>query len=270
MTDDLKVFRELILWLWQSHKKLWEYDNQQIQLIVQTPELQAASFSADTELAACLPSHDKVDASFPDKRYLYLSPVTKGRIMVPRMHLKCNFGRNIPEVRCRLELFLLANNSELQSLGYRFESPEGKNDQDAGIHHYYHVQLIQPPTSSVEWLPEKQPSFPLNADNPVKLILSLLISLYGLDYLGTISRDAGIQDLDKYIKKIACIEFGAIEWYRLVEIGNPIKHMEGYRFTAAVTEFETDIRKKYPGCKIRGISHTKYAALKGAEQKKYP
>jgi len=192
--------------------------------------------------------------------------------MVPRIQLKCNFGRNIPEIRCRLELFLLTDSTELQSLGYRFESPEGQNDEGTGVHHYYHIQIIQPPTSisGVEWLPETQPAFPINADDPVKLMLSLLISLYGLNYLSTILRDANIKDLDKYIKDIPCIGFGTFEWYKLVEIGNPIKYSEGYKVTSDVNGFETYIRGRNPGCNISGISRTRYEALRRSEKKTYP
>jgi hypothetical protein len=271
MSEDLRVFRELILWLWQQ-KKPWEYEssNQTINSIVQSSKLQTNTFYADTELEAYLPSEEKVDASFPKNRYLCLSPVTESRIMIPRITLKCDFGKNIPEIRCRLELFLLANDTTLQSLGYRFESPEGKNDQGAGVHHYYHIQIIQPPTSRLDWLPDTQPAFPINADNPVKLILSLLISLYGRGYLGTILKESRIKGLEEYVRGIPCMDFAVFEWYKLIEVGNPVKHTEGYRITSNEGEFETFIRGRYAGCNIKGITRTSYDALPTIQKKQYP
>ena len=270
MTDDLKVFRELILWLWHSHQRPWDNDNKSVKIIVERSQAQANSFSGDRELEVYLPSEEEVSASFPTNRFFYLSPVTHKRVMVPRIHLKCDFGRNIPEIRCRLELFLLDEKLELQSLGYRFESPEGKNDHGAGLHHYYHIQMIQPPTQplSISWLPEVQPAFPTNADDPVKLMLGMLISLYGLGYLETISREADVWNLKKYIDGFTCIRFDQFQWYRIVEIGE--KHSESYNIKSDLQEFEDYIRRKYAGCKIRGITNTKYSSYKKSQQKQYP
>jgi hypothetical protein len=267
MSDDLRVFRELVLWLWETHEKPWEYSHEDARLIVESAHLTDSSFTSITELNVNLPSETNVSASFGN-RFFCLKPVTEHRIMVPRIHLKCDFGRNIPEVRCRLELFLLNVNAEIRSLGYRYESPEGKNIQGGGVHHYYHIQLTKPPISNVDWLPETQPAFPVDADGPVKLILSVLISLYGLNYLGTILRDANIPDLDKHIKSISCFRLEAFEWYKLVEIG--VKYSEGYKVSSDVNEFETYIRGKNPGCVISGISRTKYEALRDSKKKKYP
>ena len=170
MSDDLKIFRELVLWLFETHEKPWEYSNEDAQLIIDGGNLLNNCFTTDAELEAYLPSEDKVTANF-DNRYFYLNPVTVGQIMVPRIQLRCDFGRNFPEIRCRLELFLLDNNADIQSLGYRFESPEGQGAHAMGLHHYYHVQMIQPPTaeSKIDWLPERQPAFPIDADDPVKM-----------------------------------------------------------------------------------------------------
>lgn len=272
MKDDLKVFRDLVLWLWQSHTKPGNYDNERAKLLFDEFGLAAEAINNADELEAYLPSEDKVDAAFPTHRYFYLAPITERLVMLPRIHLKCDFGRNIPEIRCRLELFLLNDDLDIQSLGYRFESPEGLNDHGAGIHHYYHIQMIQPPTSLVEidWLPVTQPAFPINADDPVKLILILLVSLYGLDYLWKILRECNIWGLDDYIKGITCITFGTLEWYKLVEVGDPTRHIEPYNITSNVNDFVPYIKGKYPGCRVKGISRTRFDGFKDIEKKKYP
>jgi hypothetical protein len=271
MSDDLKVFRELLLWLWQTHEKPWEYRHDQAKFIADSYGLAESSLLTDTELEVCLPSEDNVNVGFPDRRYFYLTPVTEGRIMVPRIQLKCDFGRNIPEIRCRLDLFLLDDDLGLQSLGYRFESPEGQNIEAVGVHHYYHIQLIQPPISRIDWLPETQPAFPIDADDPVKLVLGLLISLYGLDYLGTVMREANnVWRLDRYINGIPHTKFGIFEWYRLVEIGDPPRYSEGYTIKSNLNDFDNYIHGKYPGCKIKGITHSMFDALNPAAKKNFP
>jgi hypothetical protein len=136
------------------------------------------------------------------------------------------------------------------------------NDDAIGIHHYYHVQIIQPPTSRLNWLPDAQPAFPLDADNPVKLLLCVLVSLYGLAYLGKIIREAhNIYRLSDYIDGVPHTKFGAFEWYRLVEIGDPVRHTEGYKVRSNLREFEEHIRGVYPGCGLRGITKSAFNAL---------
>jgi hypothetical protein len=105
MSDELRAFRDLILWLGQTHEKPWEYKDSTAQVIVEEYNLLTNHVKYD-ELEKYLPSENNVTASFPESRYFYLTPVTDRRIMVPRIQLKCDFGRNIPEIRCRLELFL--------------------------------------------------------------------------------------------------------------------------------------------------------------------
>jgi len=86
MSDDLKIFRELVLWLFETHEKPWEYSNEDAQLIIDGGNLLNNCFTTDAELEAYLPSEDKVTANF-DNRYFYLNPVTVGQIMVPRIQL---------------------------------------------------------------------------------------------------------------------------------------------------------------------------------------
>jgi hypothetical protein len=270
MVDDLIVFRELILWIWQTHEKPWGYSNQNARRIVESNNLHVSSFSSGDDLEANLPSANNVSASF-GSRHLYLTPVTQSRVMVPRIQMDCDFGRYIPEVRFRLELFLLNDNAQLQSLGYRFESPEGSGIQDVGAHHYYHIQLIQSPPSMVDWLPDTQPAFPIDADDPVKLLLGILLSLYGLDYLGEVLRDAhNIWGLDGYINGIPRAKFGQFEWYKLIEIGDPVKHIEGYKITSNLEYFDDFIHGKYAGCRIKGITRSAFEALGVGERKTYP
>lgn len=269
MDHDLRIFRELVLWLWHTHERPWEYSHGTAKLIAEDIHFQD-TFNNYEELERCLPTEDNVCSEF-GRRFLYLNPITESRLMVPRIQLKCNFGRNIPEVRCRLELFLLGDDANIKSLGYRLESPEGQNTQGQGVHHYYHFQMIQPPTCTIDWLPETQPAFPLDADHPVKLLLCLLVSLYGLDYLGTILRNApNILDLNEHVNHFPHTTFGTFEWYKLVEIGQPVRHTEGYKISANLNDFDTFINARYRGCNIRPITKSKFDALDNRQKHNYP
>lgn len=73
--------------------------------------------------------------------------------------------------------------------GFRLESPTSNcvANTQGRTHEFYHVQLIKelgygPELRMPVWLPCKQPAFPIRADDPVSAILSLVLSLYGLDY----------------------------------------------------------------------------------------
>lgn len=273
MNSEVKVFRELILWIFRSSPKPSDYEDNRLKAIAEKFNLFGSSFSTDRDLAAYLPSEEKVKNRFNDTRYMCLDPMYHGQVMIPRIHLHCDFGRNLPEIRIRLELLLMDNHGIPNSLGYRFESPEGLDDLGKGLHHYYHAQLIQSPPNNIDWLPEKQPAFPLYAKSPVGLFLNLLTSLYGLDYIGRILRDADIFSLDTYIEQLGYKEFPHIEWYRVVEFQNSGKDKKiGYKISkeSDLNAFETHIRKTHTKCNIKGISEKEYSALKKIDKKKYP
>ena len=114
--------------------------------------------------------------------FLCLKPVIHGNTLLPVLTMNYNFGCSIPKISLRVGLYL-KHDEEVKAVGYRFESPEG-----IGRHHYYHVQMIKgfttdtffPPELSTVWLPDAEPTFPLDARDSVDLILCLLLSLYGM------------------------------------------------------------------------------------------
>jgi hypothetical protein len=75
--------------------------------------------------------------------------------------------------------------SSARAVAWRFEPPEG----DKGAHCYYHAQPISSwdKTSSGRLpvhlpLNESQPGFPLKAEDPVSLLVAVLVSVYGHSY----------------------------------------------------------------------------------------
>lgn len=125
------------------------------------------------------------------KPVLQMAPRTKlsRSWMVPLLTVSCDFNSDFDHTRLRLMLFMKdQQHNKLQAIGFRFESPESEGD---GLHNYYHAQLISafdkdgiitlPPCPV--WLPVTQPAFALDATSPLGLLICMLVSLYGPEYV---------------------------------------------------------------------------------------
>src|SRR5713101_9753074 len=162
MTEERNLFRNLLLWAWDTHQKPWEYVGRPRE-IREKIERDYPSFRNREDLESLLAAGAQGEGDFADRRkFLYLEPLVEGGMMLPVLSARWNFGASIPEVRLRVGLFLLDQAGNLASFGYRFEGPEGE-----GKHHYCHSQLIRAfdksgtrVLSCPEWLPTSQPTFP--------------------------------------------------------------------------------------------------------------
>ncbi len=261
MERDLKLFSRLILWLWHNHQRPWDYEHETA-LKIYTKDLMPKginSFSQENELEQYLPIQGSIRNEFPRRTFLYLNPVTNDQIMVPVLSIKYNFGCTVPEFRCRLGLFLHNNNS-LKALGYRFESPEGER----GIHHYYHAQIVRglindfPPQECSGWLPTSQPAFPIDAKNPIQLILCLLITLYGNNYISQLKLDQYLgSQLEQHMSEMLSRSIKDVKWYWKIQnrnTGKVIKYCESKKSP----EEHTDYAKIYPGHDCIAITQNEY------------
>ena len=266
MDQDLETFRQLVLWLWEHHKKPRGYSKGGASAIYDEIEKVYQSVPNRPMLEnELLPSEERVRTAF-GRMYLYLDPVAKGCTMVPVLWAKCDFGRSPAEVRLRLGLFRW-HDGGVKAIGYRFETPEGK-----GSHNYYHVQVLQrldgpfPPAECSSWLPDSQPAFPLDADDPVKLLLCLLASLYGVqsvarlrtaDYLGT--------QLKPYLDEMFCNRPKPFCWYWKVESKKGGKR-PGYHCCRNKTPEEAEewldkLKKAHPGNRFLGITKGRWDGI---------
>ncbi len=117
--------------------------------------------------------------------FLYLEPLENMKA-IPIMTFHFNFSTSIPEFRLQLVVFLRNSKDEIVSVGYRFETPEGE-----GGHDFYHAQPIKAVRtrgqgdlpSTPDWLPDDYPTFPMDASDPVALLITLLVSLYNYNCL---------------------------------------------------------------------------------------
>jgi hypothetical protein len=248
---DLKAFRDLSLWLWNSHKKPWDYEDRARAIYDKIS--QGYLYIDSTELERHLPNEEKVQSEFPKRKYLYLDPV-EGQALVPVLSIASDFGRSIPAVRIRLGLFF-SHDGKIRAFGYRFESPEGP-----GSHHYYHAQLIngfekdEPFLGGDAWLPTSCPTFPLDADNPVKLLLSLLIALYGVPYISRIK--PLVDGIGRHLDQMRFQSLPELKWYKKVTTGGG-KKIEIHN-PSNPTEFTKVMKAKYPKCEITGITKEMY------------
>lgn len=116
----------------------------------------------------------------PAWAFVFLEP-NRDMGFVPVMRFRWNFEDGAPDLTLRLFLF-----GEEGHIGFRFDSAERKG----AARPYCHVQLIRGWSASKEeevagngpsFWPERLPAFPIQATNPVTLLLGLLLTLYGAE-----------------------------------------------------------------------------------------
>lgn len=183
MARDLTFFREILVWAFDQSRPSYVAPDDNLGLIIGETYQRYRPIMDSATLERCLPTEDRTNASFADLGvFLYLRPPNRASNTVPIISVRSDFGRSLPEVRIQLLLFVLDEHANLQSLGYRFETPEGP-----GRHNFYHIQPIRtlfgmpnaPATTTPAWFPDTHPTFPIDATDPVSLPFNLLISLYG-------------------------------------------------------------------------------------------
>jgi hypothetical protein len=127
-------------------------------------------------------SKNLVFDSSKQNRYLFLEPIHEGKDIFPVLSFRYNFRGNNAELRLQLALFV-PHDKDLAAIGCRFEPPEGP-----GTHNYHHAQMFRAFQQGGEelpccppWLPTSRPAFHLKAYDAVTLLISMVISLYGID-----------------------------------------------------------------------------------------
>lgn len=266
MDRELAGFRDLILWVYDNHQRPDNYDNNTaIEIYLKLKGIEP--FAHRRELEECIPTETQVRRAFPWNKYIYLNPVEKGTVIVPVLRLKSDFGCDPPEVRFRLGLFLL-HEGELKAFGFRYESPEGP-----GRHHYYHAQVITdlgPHSARQFWLPVSQPAFPLDTDHPISLLVSMLISLYGLDCVGEITSSLNNKVVNICISEMFCQRIPRLQYFWRVKMRSPDKPALGYSTSLSEEKFREYVQKKWTGCEIEGMTKREYDSFRPKYRYIYP
>ena len=152
--------------------------------------------------------------------FLFLEPIESENIL-PLVTLQSS--NKWVHFRIYTLLTMLDKCSTLQGLAIRFETDEGYRDsedesgshdsseEELGSHDFCHAQLCNSinkriPISTPAWIPDSQPSIPLDADNQISLVLCMLTSLYGGAHVRKKINASGDIGLRKHLKKIRALQ----------------------------------------------------------------
>lgn len=255
MIEEMKVVKAILVWLWKTSKP-WEYPGDRLLQIYAQVQNKYFSWSNDNELESMYAFETRL-TSVPSRRYLYLR-ATKSQ-MVPILDIAWDQSRSTPELRLRVGLFLIDEKDELKAFGYRFESPETE-----GVHHYYHAQYIHGFDKDLlfwadqkTWVSDECPTFPLDADSPVKLIVSVLVALYGKNFVTEIR--TGVPEVETYISQMNFFKPFPLKWYRKVtfQIAEEGQDVHYYRIEDP-ERFQDEMRQRNTGCRIEAIFPSEY------------
>ena len=141
--------------------------------------------------------------------YLYLEP-TKDKKILPLVTMQSS--HKWVHFRIYTLLTTLDDNMDIQSVAIRFETDEGSSDSavSVGSHDFCHAQFCEAIGSTAqattpEWIPTSQPSFPLDADDQVSLVLCMLTSLYGGAHVLSKFSATGDNNLREYLAKVRAL-----------------------------------------------------------------
>ena len=146
-------------------------------------------------------------------RFLVLDPVVDK--MIPLLTLQTS--NDWVHFRAYVLLTMLDQDGALQALAIRFETDEGASQINGttGSHDFCHAQLCRHIGATHEtgvnlvttpsWLPDAQPSFPLDAEDQIGLVLCMLTSLYGGRLVVERLHTSGDRDLRKHLKRVRAL-----------------------------------------------------------------
>lgn len=280
--EDWQLFRQIILGILEHQKDSIESskvrsDYEELYITYQPLN------SNRGLLEKSLPKDDGLEGGFRNF-YLYLRPIEHGTIMIPILNLKYDFGCSIPRIRIYLGLFQRHEN-HIKGIGYRFETPEGISTSGSGRHHFYHLQMIRGfpqggpfyPPELMSWLPDSEPTIPLDAENPIHLICCLLIGLYGLEefrtflgFLTTSDRSIG-KKIEEIISKLRYISFEGerLQWYwKIVPHEDPSKFLCVYHTHYSPEDFRTYVSHTYPKHDPVGITSNFFHSVPTGKKKR--
>jgi len=147
------------------------------------PKVKLQFFSSKQAVASSIPSKDNLTNEF--QHVMFLEPMLGESTILPALHCTWDFADAADTLRIKLGLFIETDDKRIMLCGMRFETPEGIGD-----HNYYHAQPIisfrksQPVGDfTASWWPTKFPAVLLKAKDPLMLLATMCISLYGGGYL---------------------------------------------------------------------------------------
>ncbi len=182
LADELKLFKQITLAVCGDYHKGRNVKDQSRRIVDQSartyPPLDKNS--VNTLLIAGRKSFDSLVEG--PAHFIYLKPIMDHSWLVPIMAFKYCHHVEDDTVEASISLALMMEfGTRLKAIGYRYETGKRKHD-------YCHVQHIRKFDTSrtiptEEWIPERSPAIPVDAGGPVGLLICVLGSLYGLEYV---------------------------------------------------------------------------------------
>ena len=179
MDQRYTTLREILLALWRLQDKAWR-DPPATSKALYKSLIDARPGLTETELEDLVPAKPAKDQAprKPRPTHMYLPPLMKyDSEFVPVLHLPSKFSSLDLPIRLLVVLHGRSGCDEV-AVGFRFESGEGG-------HAYYHVQLNpeEPCRTNFcpNWLPKHLPCIPVFVADPLRLLLSVFLSLYGCE-----------------------------------------------------------------------------------------
>lgn len=197
MTQEIETFRNIILAMWQEQRDTWQNlmgPNQPKQSHRDTYDRLAGipQFTSKEHLEGRLPTRNERGEVH---ECLILPPIRKEGGCVPLLTMTWNVTGQRAQMTLHITL-ARAIKGDLKYFPMRFETGEGR-------HRFCHAQLGNRFRPTVpDWLPEKQPSFPLPAKCSVTLLLAALIALYGVDEVMRVVSAHQIHQKENYLRAI--------------------------------------------------------------------
>lgn len=142
-------------------------------------------------------------------RFIYLEAI-EDKGLLPFVTIQSTQGW--VHFRVYVLLTMLGPAGKPRALAIRYETDEGSGTGgNMGSHDFCHAQLCRSITkkaiaSNLSWLPESQPSIPLEAKDQVTLVLCMLVSLYGARYVRRKLIESGERNLRKYIDCLRALQ----------------------------------------------------------------
>jgi len=180
-----KTLNDILIWVAQRGDNIQDAPEQVQRIQERTAFIYRKISSRELETMLTVGAPRTVNM-LNNNAFIYLPPIDKGGWLVPILCVEYNYAGGTPELSLKVALFLISEDDDketLQAIGYRFETPHERER-----HHYYHIQPINgfdrdnnrwilPGT---EWVPTNYPAFPIDAQDPIELLVCMLVSLYDL------------------------------------------------------------------------------------------
>lgn len=197
--DELKLFKQITLAICGDYHRGRNVKDQSRRIIEQSavtyPPLDKQN--VNTLLIAGRKSFDSLVKG--PAHFIYLKPIMDHSWLVPIMAFKYHIEDDTVEASIRLTLMMEVDGL-LKAIGYRYETGKGKHD-------YCHVQHIREfdtsrPIPTEKWIPEGSPAIPVDAGGPVGLLICVLGSLYGLEYVTQLTGQVDLQKVKLSIEQM--------------------------------------------------------------------